>query len=157
MRRRAWSTIQVAAGWLVCVLMVSPALGQGGGGQPAQSGAVGALGKALEPLREIASGQLETFTLEMTVEAPIVGAAGQPGGPKSYRVAIARRGAQEWSLSASDSPLGALALVRTVEATAIVDQGHKRVFIGKGKLLEKGGLEPGEFARRLAGDRKSVV
>ena len=159
MRLKARCLMAAATTCLQVVLVAALAFGQAAPGGAAQAPALEALTKALEGPQQIASGQLQTFTFELTVELS-PGAQGQPAAegqaapaaPRTYRLKLARRGAQEFSLSASDpgAPgLGPLALVRTNEATAIVDHAHKRIFLGVGKLPDKETVEPGEFARRL--------
>jgi len=105
--------------------------------------ALDVLAKALELPQAVMSGKAQSFTFEVSVQAP----PGPEG--KTYRATLARRGAQEFSVSSDASPWGALALVRTETATAVVDRGRKRVFIGKGELPQADALKPGEFARRL--------
>jgi len=107
-------------------------------------GALNALTKALELPHAVMSGKAQSFTFEVSVEAPL-----GPEG-KTYRATLARRGAHAFSVSADASPLGPLALVRTETATAVIDRGRKRVFIGTGALPTTDALEPGDFARRLA-------
>jgi hypothetical protein len=104
--------------------------------------ALEALAKALEKPEEIISGQLLTFTLDLTVRAPL-----KDG--KAYKFSLVRDGEHAFALSASDTPFGLLTIIRSDRTTALVDETHKRVFLGEGPLPAAEALEPGEFARRL--------
>ena len=129
--------LRCASGLLALLAVAAPA----GAGDDAMA----VLGKALEPLHRITSGAQTTFTIRLSVRAPL----GEQG--KETAVTLARRGDDAFAIVADNTPMGPLVLVRTAEATAIVDRKQKRQFLGAGPLPEgDDALKPGEFARRLA-------
>jgi len=131
---------------VACLLAVlaAPVSAQGGGDQ---SQALEALARALEAPHQIINGQLQTYTWQISVFGPPTEA--EPKG-KKYTVTIVRRGQDEFAVSATETPIGHLSLVRTKERTAIIDHTRNRIFLGEGPLPEgEDVLAPGEFARRL--------
>jgi Acyl-coenzyme A:6-aminopenicillanic acid acyl-transferase len=111
----------------------------------ADDDALAVLGKALEPLHRITSGAQTTFTIEMTVTAPL-----GPEGKTAY-ITLSRRGDDEMAVYTRGTPLGTLRLVRTKLLTTIIQCETQRPFVGRGPLPDgNDALRPGEFARRLA-------
>ena len=127
---------------LVAVL-TAPASAQAGG----ESQALEALARALEAPHQIINGRLQTYTWQINLFGPPTEA--EPEG-KKYTVTVVRRGQDEFAVTATETPIGHLSLVRTKERTAIIDRTRKRVFLGEGPMPEgEDALAPGEFARRL--------